>query len=1105
MRVRIRHTTRYAFDRPAILGPHLIRLHPAPHTRTRVLAYDLAITPAEMNVRWQHDPWGNRVARASMPAGKLAPELRIAVEATLEIKPVNPFDFFVDDRARELPIAYPDGLDRELAPFLDPEPPPYTLASWVATTPYTGPTIDYLVELNRRAAADIRYVIRPEPGIQTPAETLAKRSGSCRDIALLLAAALRSRGFAARFASGYLVQLADEGTIPNVPRGLDKDVVDLHAWAECFVPGAGWIGLDGTSGLLTGEGHVPLCCAVHPEQASPVSGSANEASRLEVEMTIDRIGHEPSPRRPFTEEQWAKIRAAGREVDRRLARAGLALTVGGEPTWTSREDPASPEWNHEALGPGKWRQGLRFAREVMARVGAGTAAQVRQGKWYPGESLPRWAIELVWRADGVPVWRDPALLALDLECAEPGTSGVTQVDAAAHARELDLAANFGDRLLARLGLKGAAWIPAYEDPWAQILEEQLLPPGVDPLAADLTSSEERRRLARLLGRGLGQPAGLVLPLSRPARAWTSDAWSFSRDRLYLVPGDSPLGLRLPLDRIGGTARAYRPVDVTRPQPPLRFDPRRQRPGSDALALGTGALAPGGAGVRTALVLEPRDGVLHAFLPPARRAEDWLELVAALEDASAELGVPVRLEGYAPPHDPRLQALKVTPDPGVIEVNLPVAASFDEYVATLESLADAANHAGLRNEKYLIDGREVGSGGGNHITLGGPTTAESPWIQRPELLARFLRYVQHHPSLSYFFNGLFVGPTSQAPRIDEARLDSLHELELALARLSQGGAAATPPWLADRLLRNVLTDVEGNTHRTEVSIDKLYDLSNPASRHGILELRAFEMPPHERMAALEVLLVRAIVARLERSERDPPLVRWGHQLHDRFMLPHFLWRDLTDVVGDLAAHELPLELSWFRPFLEYRFPVLGEQAFEGISLALRPALEPWPVLGEEPTGATTSRYVDSSLERLEVVVNGLAGDRYAIGVNGLALPISPAAVDGTGVAGVRFRAWQPPHCLQPHVGIHHPLRFDVVDTWARRSLGAVTYHVWHPEGRAFDAPPLTLFEAGARRAQRFTRVGHAAYPVELAQVERDPESPVTLDLRRFAIDRPRSRG
>ena len=1093
MRVRIRHETRYRYEEPVLLGPQIVRLRPAEHTRARVLSYALSL-PSEGEVRWQQDPWGNHIARLTLRAGERLRTLEVAVDLALEIRPVNPFDFFVDDRCRELPFAYPDGLGRELAPFLQgahAKPGP-RLATFLAEVPARGYVTDHLVAMNAKVASTVRYVIRSESGIQTSEETLTVGSGSCRDSAVLLCDALRAQGLATRFVSGYLVQLADEGNIPDLAKGVARDVVDLHAWCEVFVPGAGWIGLDGTSGLLAGEGHIPLACTVGPELAAPIEGTASGAqSAFEVVMEVERLGHEPSPRTPYRDEEWAAICATGERVDATLRECGLRLTMGGEPTWASREHAREPEWNEDALGATKWSQGLRLVRELEKRLGTGALLMHRMGKHYPGESLPRWVLHLLWRADGQPIWRTPALQ----------DSGTADTDARSGATLADARA-FATRLAARLGVDGSAICAGYEDPWIALVREQNLPDDLDPTKAKLSDSEDRRTLARSLSRGLGTEVGFVLPLARDdfgkgSPRWTTSTWTFRREHLFLLFGDSPMGLRLPLDRVTSTPVPSWTRDVTIAQLPLPPTGTAGDGATPAVVLPPG-IAEGV--VRTALCVEPRDGVLYAFLPPLQSAEAFLVLVTAIEDVAGELGRSVRLEGYGPPSDPRLQSCMVTPDPGVIEVNVPPTERFADYVKLMETLSTAANHAGLRPEKYRVDGREIGSGGGHHLTLGGPTTVESPFLRDPALFAGLLRYFNGHPSLSYTFTGLFVGPTSQAPRLDEARHDGLYELELALARAEQKELPTTPG-LTDRLFRDLLVDVSGNGHRTEICIDKLYDPASLAGRQGLVEFRAFEMPPHERMTAAQMLLVRGIVARLAKQPYDAPLVRWGSRLHDRFMLPHYLWQDLREVVRDLNAHGLPLDERWYEPFVDYRFPVAGTLRLDDVMIELRTALEPWPVLGEEPgVLGGTSRYVDSSVERMQVRTEGLVAGRHLVLVNGFTLPLRETGRAGEQVAGVRFRAWQPPRSLQPHLGVHHPLRIDVVDTWGKRSLGACTYHVWHPEGRAYAEPPLTAFEAAARRAQRFTTLGHAPYPVVPRPAHTHDEQPHTLDLRRFDGDR-----
>lgn len=1092
MRVRIHHRTSYLYDEPATFGPHVIRLRPAEHTRARVLSYNLDVSP-QPRTHWQQDPWGNRIVRATFDEVEPTRRLDIVVDAAFDLHPVNPFDFYLDASFKELPASYAPRLARELGPFLRPPQLGPRALDFAESHRPSGYLVDYLVALNRSVAQTVRYIIRTEPGIQTSDQTLEIGSGSCRDSAVLLVEVLRHHGLAARFVSGYLIQLTDEGNIPDEAKGVDQDVVDLHAWAEVYVPGAGWVGLDGTSGLLVGEGHIPLAGTADPMLAGPVEGTASHAAEdLDVQMQVIRLGHEPRPRVPYTDEDWEAMRAVGRRADAHLEQAGLKLTMGGEPTWTSRLYPQEEEWNGGALGPTKWAQGVRLTRELMHRLAPGGVLMHRFGKQYPGESLPRWVMHILWRPDGQPVWRDPA----HLDFGSGGHAAVDDGRPVPGGRGLEDAGLFRAALTERLGLSGSGWVPGYEDPWHFIQEEQDLPEDVDPLTADLSDPESRRRLARVLGRGLGTPVGHAIPIGRGLDGWVTDRWSFRRHHLFLIPGDSPMGLRLPLDRVGGEPFPLWEQDPSALRGPLPPPPWVHQSVRDRRPEAAEELASPTTRVRTALCVEPRSGVVHVFLPPVPTTDDFLELVAAVEDAAATSGVPVSLEGYPPPPDPRLRSCMVTPDPGVLEVNLPVTDHFDAYVDLMHTVCDAANHAGLTAEKFQLDGRVAGSGGGHHLTLGGPSPLESPFVQRPELLAGLLRFFQNHPSLSYLFTGLFVGPTSQAPRVDEARHDALYELEIALDRMESTPADRTPPWLTDRLLRNLLIDVSGNTHRTEISIDKLYDPGHSGGRQGLLEFRAFEMPPHERMSVAQMLLVRSIVAMLGRRAYRRPLIRWGSQLHDRFMLPHFLWADFRDVLRELREADLPLQDAHFRPFWEFRCPRVGRHEMENVEVELRSALEPWPVLGEEGTAGGTVRYVDSSVERIEVKVRGVDDERHVVTANGWVVPLRPTGEATEKVAGVRFKAWQPPHGLQPTVAVHHPLRIDVVDTWAQRSLGAVTYHVWHPEGRAYDEPPLTAFEAAARRAQRFTTQGHAPHPAPRRPAPIHPEQPYTLDLRRL---------
>src|SRR5262245_45898849 len=1097
IRVALHHRTAYGYDQPVALSPHEVRLRPAPHARTPIMSYSLRVTPERHFVNWQQDPYGNWVARFVFP--EPTKELAFTVDLVASMTVINPFDFFVEQYAEGYPFAYTEQLAYELAPYLTPEPAGPRFAAWLDTIRRevcrSGiGTTDFLVELNRRAQRDIRYLVRMEPGVQPPDETLEKASGSCRDSGWLLVQALRHLGLAARFVSGYLVQLTADVKALDGPSGTERDFTDLHAWAEVYVPGAGWIGLDPTSGLLAGEGHIPLACTAVPASAAPVTGWVmSEASgRLEFEMAVTRVHEDPRVTRPYTDQDWRDIDALGQQVDAELHARDVRLTQGGEPTFVSVDDMDGEEWNFTALSPKKRALAENLTRRLMARFAPGALLHVGQGKWYPGEPLPRWALGVHWRCDGTAIWRDPSLLAAD------GSAPRSAADARA----------FVIALTRRLGLHQGYVIPAYEDVWATAQQEQQLPVNVDPLTAALDEPPERHRLARLLGRGLGEPAAYVLPLkavavrgSRPRgqARWTSSRWPLRREHLYLVSGDSPVGLRLPL----ATLPWALPDEMEPDFPP---DPFAQRaPLGDPHAEET---VPGPATepdpdpaprdvVHTALCVEVRDGVLHIFMPPLEHAEDYLALTTAVERTAATLATPVVVEGYPPPTDPRLRAFAVTPDPGVIEVNIHPSATWGDLVEKTFVIYEEARLARLGTEKFMLDGRHTGTGGGNHVTLGGATAADGPWLRRPDVLRSLITYWQNHPALSYLFSGTFIGATSQAPRADEARDENLYELSIAfqqMERVLPEAMETDRPWLVDRLLRNLLVDLTGNTHRAEFSIDKLYSPDGPSGRLGLVEFRAFEMPPHAQMSLCQQLLLRALVARFWREPYRVPLVPWGTELHDRWMLPHFVTRDMRDVARDLQRAGYRFEERWLDPFIEFRFPRYGTVVYEGVELELRQAIEPWNVLGEEVSGTGTARYVDSSVERLQVHVRGMTGERHVVACNGRRVPLAPTGVRGDFVAGVRFRAWAPPSALHPTIGVHAPLTFDLVDTWSGRSIGGCTYHVSHPGGRNYDTFPVNANEAEARRFARFWPHGHTPGPMQVAAEPPNPSYPMTLDLR-----------
>jgi uncharacterized protein (DUF2126 family)/transglutaminase-like putative cysteine protease len=1099
--VALHHRTSYKYERPVAHGAHVVRLRPAPHCRSNVLAYSLKVGPMEHFINWQQDPQANYLARLMFP--EPTDRLDIEVDLVVEMSVQNPFDFFLEPTAEEFPFAYEPDLKHELMPFLATEKPDPLLAELVEKFKgKKGRTIDVLVEMNSHLQHAIDYKIRMEAGVQTPEETLELASGSCRDSAWLLVCLLRNLGLASRFVSGYLIQLKPDVKSLDGPVGSEVDFTDLHAWTEVYLPGAGWIGLDPTSGLLAGEGHLPLACSPEPSSAAPVTGGTEPCkSEMEHEMKVTRIYESPRTTLPYRESEWEEILKLGRKIDDDLQAMDVRLTMGGEPTFISMDDFDGDEWNNAADGPTKRKLSGQLIKRLRAKFAPGGLLFYGQGKWYPGEPLPRWSLACYWRKDGHPIWQDDKLIADE-----------------SHLDRYDVthAERFGNALTVALGADPKWMMPAYEDVLYYVWR--------DPLKSNLKDKLERDRLARLFTQGIDEVVGYALPLERRMTVhgmrWTSGPWFLRDETLFLIPGDSPMGYRLPLDSLPFVSKEdfpwHTPPDPTRDIPKFVQAPgnviaHQRREKESKIAALTSQLAREGDSpsekpwerkplaqestpwvTRSALCIEPRDGILHIFLPPVDETEDFLDLVATIEETAKSLGMPVVLEGTPPSFDARLSVVKVTPDPGVIEVNLHPAASWDDLVKNTSTLYEEAHLCRLATEKFMVDGRHCGTGGGNHIIIGGETPSDSPLLRRPDLLRSMITFWNHHPSMSYLFSGLFVGPTSQAPRVDEARNDSIHEIEIAFKTLE--GTGTPLPWQVDRAFRNLLIDPTGNTHRAEFCIDKLYSPDSATGRLGLLEMRNFEMPPHYQMSLAQHLVLRALVARFWREPYTKPLVRWDSEIHDRWMLPHFIWQDFSDVLGDLREQGYWIEDDWFAPHLEFRFPRIGEFAQRGVEVEMRHAIEPWHVLGEEGGAGAAVRYVDSSVERMQVLVRGLTGERHSLTCNGIRVPLHSTGTHGEFVAGVRYRAWQPPNCLHPTIPVHTPLVFDLLDSWNDRSMGGCTYYAAHPGGRSHESFPVNSYEAEARRLARFFQHGHTGGKMQAREAPPSPDFPFTLDLR-----------
>jgi uncharacterized protein (DUF2126 family) len=1095
VRVGITHSMLRRFERPVLLSTHWLRLRPAPQTRARITAYSLAVQGGPHYLNWVRDPFENYLARldVSEPVSTLGLELDLIAE----LEPINPFDFLSEPDAAQHPFAYPPQLRKELASYLQVTAPGPRCQAWLETLDRApASTVERLDEVNRRVHAAHGLTATAVPGPVDLEAFLERRTGSCWDAAWLLTLSLRHLGLAARFACGYRIVLAKESG--------DQDAVSLHTWSEAYIPGAGWIGLDPEAGVFTTEGYIPLACAPDPLHVVPFVGEREAGEKMEGEALRVRRLDPLDASWPFTDAQWADVQALGHVVERDLEGQGLKLTLGLSLSLVANDPTAGPEWGIASLGSSKREAAEALLERLWKRVAPGGVPHLGQGEWYAGDGLPRWRLACYYRTDGQPVWHNPAWVARRRahEDVGPGEAKI-----------------FAQSLAHALGVQGSGVIAAHEDGLHELWRTRA---RVDPAPAaeDLADPVRRRALAERLSVSGGEPTGYVLPICWHHRAgrWTGGTWTFRRDGLYLMPGDSSMGYRLPLDSLVGDEQSELEAQAERSQfedlPPLPeiYDEVRAR--LRAASEPHTSIAPADEGAsgdrapRTALCVEVRDGQIHVFLPPVSHLERYLELVAAVEVAAERLETSVILEGYEPPEDYRLRRFVLEPDAGVLRLLLPETASWTERISLLEAAYDEAARAGLRGERVTPDGRRLPSGGGGPVTLGGTRPAESPFLTRPDILRGLVAYWQRHPSLSYFFAGRAIGPSGPAPRPDEGRDEVLYELSIALERLPRDGSLG--PWQTDRVLRHLLADPSGDLKRAEIRVDQLYAPERASLRLGRVQISAFETAPEARSAALQSLLIVGLLGRFARHSDSGALVRWGAALHDRFMLPAALWDDLRGVIEDVNAAGYPFQLEWFEPLMARRFPVLGTVHLGEITLELREAHEPWPLLAEEVTPGGIARFIDVATERLQVSVSGLSPGRYVLVCNGRRVPLQGTSVHGAHLAGVRYKVSDPPATLHPTIQPVEALVFDLIDAWSGRAIGGCSYFpprqdVAGPVGPVPATGPRGERSARARppapspfvprqiRGGRFLPEGSGPGPMSTPSPGHDGRSPYLLDM------------
>ncbi len=1100
-RVALTQRYEYQFSRPVQLSTHWLRLRPAPHTQCSISAYSLRIDADPVWLNWLRDPFENHLARLDLPDPVAS--LMIEVDLIANLDPVNPFDFLVEPYAASYPFDYPDQLRKELAPYLRTGKLGPRLTKFFQTVERTsGYITEQIGAINQHVADSISAAGPGKPGPVDLETVLEKGRGTAWELAWLLTLTLRSVGLAARMTQGYRIFIHAEA---------DVDTASNHAWSEVFLPGAGWIGLDPCGGVFINEGYIPLASAPEPLRVLPIAGYRESCDET-FNQTISTRRLSPKPSTwPLSDSQWTDLQSLGAYIDADLNEQNINLAMANGLSFVSANDVQSLEWNIAALGPGKRFTAEQLLQRLWRRLAPGGVLHVGQGEQFGGEALPRWNLNCFARADGKPVWRNAALL-------EWGNNK--------QSVSLEDAEQLADQITHALGLSSKFVMPAYEDGLQKLWSNRDSLDNI-PSAEELNDPEKRRALAATLSSSQAHVVGYVLPLRWDAghERWSSGRWQFRRDALYLLSGSSPLGYRLPLESLPVANGAPTEMDPERCQ----FDERgllpdmhgelsarlssygriqAKPPAADAK---TADAAP-----RTALCIEVRDNRLYIFMPPLTHLEHYLGLLAVIEHAAEALALPLTLQGYEPPQDCRLRRFKLEPQAGILKVWLPEAHGWQQQREIIQATYDEADRIGLQGERVINDGRRLPPGGGAELTLGGVTPRESPFLCRPELLRSLVSFWQQHPSLSFFFAGRSIGAGGDAPRPDEGRDESLYELGIALERIPKG--EIDTPWMPDRLLRHLLVDPAGDMQRAEISVDQLYSPDQAGLRLGRVVLRSFEMPPDAKLASLQSLLVMGLLSYFGRQPQKGSLSHWGAALHDRFMLPSLLWQDLCGVLDELNHAGYPFQSEWFEPLRELHFPVLGSVQLGDIGLELRAALEPWPLLAEETTAAGVARFVDSANERLEVHITGLTPSRYALVCNGRRVPLQPAGMRGEYVAGVRYKASNPPSTLHPTIPPVAVLVFDLVDSWTDKSVGGCTYTPTHspvlgaasapmmmqqPElsrerdrdkGRALSLPPI-LISPSWSGGGKFSAKASGLEVVTITADERGSDHTYLLDLNR----------